>query len=145
MDPERRHANLARFWQAGAWGTVEDPALEAGTAWPVFHTGLLPGHQPQYDARRLFDARDYSIRWYGAEETAPTLWRKLSDQGLRCLLIDPPYVPLDPQINGSMILDWGGHMPANGPVPDSPRVGHLPGFKTHIMQGREEKAHVREL
>lgn len=107
--------NLARLWQDSAWGRVENPpGLEAGAVWPVFHSGLLPGHQPQYDGRRWFDPTDYSVRWYTHEQTPPTFWRQLSDQGLRCLLIDPPYVHLDPEINGSMVVDWGSHVPANG-------------------------------
>lgn len=106
---------VARLWREGAWGRVENPyALEAGAAWPVFHSGLMPGNQPQYDARRLFDPRDYSTRWYAAEETPPPFWRRLSDRGVRCLLVDPPYVHLDPALNGRMVVDWGGHVPADG-------------------------------
>jgi predicted AlkP superfamily phosphohydrolase/phosphomutase len=106
---------IARLWREGAWGPVRNPpGLEAGATWPVFHSGLLPGHQPQYDARRLFDPRDYSTRWFGPDETPPTFWRRLSDQGLRCVLLDPPYVHLDRALNGRMVVDWGGHVPADG-------------------------------
>lgn len=106
---------IARLWREGAWGPVRNPpGLEAGATWPVFHSGLLPGHQPQYDARRLFDPRDYSTRWFGPDETPPTFWRRLSDQGVRCVLLDPPYVHLDRALNGKMVVDWGGHVPADG-------------------------------
>ena len=107
--------NLGRLMEAGQTRPVENPyALEAGTVWPVFNSGLMPGRQPQYDGRRVFVPDDYSVRWFGPEETPATVWRQLSDQGLRCLLIDPPYTLLDPDINGTMIVDWGGHVPANG-------------------------------
>jgi predicted AlkP superfamily phosphohydrolase/phosphomutase len=107
--------NLDRLMAAGNYRRVENPrGMEAGAVWPVFHTGLLPGRQPMYDGRRNFDPRTYSERWYGPEETAPTVWRQLSDAGLRCLLIDPPYTHVDPRINGVTIMDWGTHVPANG-------------------------------
>jgi len=100
---------------SGSARRVENPrGMEAGAVWPVFHTGLLPGRQPMYDGRRHFDPLTYAERWYGPEETAPTVWRQLSDAGLRCLLIDPPYTLVDPQINGVTIMDWGTHVPANG-------------------------------
>jgi predicted AlkP superfamily phosphohydrolase/phosphomutase len=75
---------------------------------------MLPGRQPMYDGRRNFNPLTYSERWYGPEETPPTVWRRLSDAGLRCLLIDPPYTPVDPGVNGVTIMDWGTHVPANG-------------------------------
>jgi predicted AlkP superfamily phosphohydrolase/phosphomutase len=107
--------NLSRLMANGSTRRVENPrGMEAGAVWPVFHTGLLPGRQPMYDGRRNFDSLAYSERWYGPEETASTVWRQLSDAGLRCLLIDPPYTLVDPEINGVTIMDWGTHVPANG-------------------------------
>ncbi len=107
--------NLSRLMAAGNSRRVENPrGMEAGAVWPVFHTGLLPGRQPMYDGRRNFNPLTYADRWYGPDETAPTVWRQLSDAGLRCLLIDPPYTLVDPQINGVTIMDWGTHVPANG-------------------------------
>ena len=107
--------NLAQLMCSGAWRHVQNPyGLEAGSVWPVFQSGLLPGRQPQYDGRRAFVASTYSSRWYQPGETPDTLWRQLSDQGLRCLLVDPPYTHIDKAINGTMVVDWGGHVPANG-------------------------------
>lgn len=107
--------NLSRLMRSGRVCGVENPyGLEAGTVWPVFHSGLMPGRQPLYDGRRVFVPEDYSVRWCGPEETPPTVWRRLSDQGVRCLLIDPPSTHVDPRINGTMIVDWGGHVPADG-------------------------------
>src|SRR5512139_2139307 len=107
--------NVDRLLTAGTSRRVVNPrGMEAGAVWPVFHTGLLPGRQPMYDGRRNFDARNYRHRWYGPDETPPTVWRQLSDAGLRCLLIDPPYTPVDPGINGVVVMDWGTHVPANG-------------------------------
>jgi predicted AlkP superfamily phosphohydrolase/phosphomutase len=107
--------NLERLMADGIVRRVQNPrGMEAGAVWPVFHTGLLPGRQPMYDGRRNFDPETYAERWYGPDETAPTVWRQLSDAGLRCLLIDPPYTHVDPQVNGVTVMDWGTHVPANG-------------------------------
>ncbi|MEN8822505.1 MAG: alkaline phosphatase family protein [Abyssibacter sp.] len=107
--------NLAALRARSLWGGVQSPyALEAGAVWPVFHSGRLPGRQPQYDGRRYFGRHDYQDHWYELEETPPPVWRQLSDQGIDCLLIDPPYLRLDPALRGTMVVDWGGHVPANG-------------------------------
>ncbi|HXW09233.1 MAG TPA: alkaline phosphatase family protein [Steroidobacteraceae bacterium] len=107
--------NLGRLLADGIARRVENPrGMEAGAVWPVFHTGLLPGRQPMYDGRRNFDPATYAERWYGPDETMPTVWRQLSDAGLRCVLIDPPYTLVDPRINGVTVMDWGTHVPANG-------------------------------
>lgn len=107
--------HVARLMAAGETRAVQNPyALEAGSVWPVFHSGLLPGRQPQYDGRRMFVPDDYSVRWYGADETPPPFWRQLSDQEVRCLIVDPPYSLIDRNLNGTMVVDWGGHVPADG-------------------------------
>ena len=107
--------NLAALRDRSCWGEVQSPyALEAGAVWPVFHSGRLPGRQPQYDGRRYFGRHDYRDHWYELDETPPPVWRQLSDQGVDCLLIDPPYLRLDPEMRGTMVVDWGGHVPADG-------------------------------
>ncbi len=107
--------NLKALRDRGLWGRTKNPdGLEAGAVWPTFHTGLKPGHQPQYDGQRHFDSKIYQDRWYELDEVEPSLWRHLSNQGKRVLVIDAPYVRLDPNVNGAMILDWGGHVAANG-------------------------------
>lgn len=107
--------NLRRLMKRGESRRVENPyALEAGAVWPVFHTGQMPGNQPQYDGRRRFDPRDYSVSWFDAAETAPSVWRRLSEEGVECLLLDPPYLTVDEPIRGTTVVDWGTHVPANG-------------------------------
>jgi predicted AlkP superfamily phosphohydrolase/phosphomutase len=107
--------NLARLQANSLTGSTKNPyALEAGSVWPAFHTGLNPGHQPQFDGLRFFDSQSYSVKWFEADAVVPNLWQHLSSQGKRCLVIDTPYVRLDPTLNGVMVLDWGSHVAANG-------------------------------
>lgn len=122
--------NLARLQERSLYGSTRNPvALEAGSVWPVFHTGLLPGNQPQFDGQRFFDYQSYSYKWFDAEAVMPNIWQHLSAQGKRCLVIDAPYVRLDPELNGSMVLDWAAHVPANG---------RRMQFQTHPPELKEE-------
>ena len=107
--------NIAKLLERSFSGSTQNPyALEAGSVWPAFHTGLVPGKQPQFDGQRFFDASDYSFKWFDASGVLPNLWQHLSSQGKRCLIIDAPYVRLDPDLNGAMVLDWGAHVAADG-------------------------------
>lgn len=117
--------------RAAEYPVVNPYALEAGAVWPVFHAALNPGKQPQYDGRRYFDPESYGERWYEPDETTRPFWMRLSDQGLRCLVIDPPYIPLHPEINGRMVVDWGTHVPANGQRFDFQT--HPPALKDDIL------------
>ena len=107
--------NFVALHQRSLSGRTKNPyALEAGAAWPVFHTGLLPGNQPLFDGQRYFDRETYSYRWHGADSVRPLLWERLSEQGKRCLVIDTPYVRLNKKLNGIMVLDYAAHVAANG-------------------------------
>ncbi|MDH3707229.1 MAG: alkaline phosphatase family protein, partial [Acidimicrobiia bacterium] len=107
--------NVAKLGERSLRGRVCNPhALEAGAVWPTFHTGLLPGHQPQYDGQRYFDSQTYSDKWFDGQSVEPALWQHLSALGKRCLVIDAPYVRLDPSLDGVMILDWASHVAADG-------------------------------
>lgn len=107
--------NISRLRERSLTGRTQNPyALEAGSAWPTFHTGLLPGHQPQFDGQRFFDSQDYTFKWFESADVMPNLWQHLSSEGKRCLVIDAPYVRLDSSLNGSMVLDWGAHVAADG-------------------------------
>ena len=124
--------NIARLKSNSLSGRTRNPyALEAGAVWPAFHTGLNPGNQPQYDGQRFFDTANYSFRWFEADKVKPNLWQHLSSQGKRCLVIDAPYVRLDPALNGSMILDWGVHVAADGMNIEFQT--HPPGLKDELL------------
>ena len=109
--------NLSRLLDRSHAARTRNPyALEAGAAWPVFHTGLMPGHQPLFDGQRYFDSDSYTYRWHDADSVAPLLWERLSEHGKRCLVIDAPYARLNEEINGIMVLDFAAHVAANGTV-----------------------------
>ncbi len=107
--------NLMALKRASARGRITNPTgLEAGSAWPSFHTGLNPGHQPQFDGMRRFKTDDYKFGHFSAEAAACGFWEELSRSGRRSFVLDPPYAPLDANINGVCIVDWSAHVPARG-------------------------------
>lgn len=107
--------NLMALRGRSSWGRVENPlGLEAGSVWPTFHTGANPGHQPQFDAMRYFDAGRYDFAFYERDQVSTPIWSALSKAGKRCFVMDAPYAHLDPTIDGVCIVDWGAHVPAKG-------------------------------
>lgn len=108
--------NLGKLRDRSVWGTVKNPpAMESGTVWPTFHTSKTPGNYIQHDALRVFDPQTYNFKHLTYEDLPPSyLWQRLSREGKRCCVLDTPYVPLDPNINGTMVVDWGLHVPAVG-------------------------------
>jgi len=108
--------NFRELAERSAWGDVKNPAsLEAGSAWPSFYYGSPPAVHGQYDGIRLFDSQSYAYRKYENEELAEEpIWTRLSRENLRCILIDPPYIPFTEPFNGLAVLDWATHAPHNG-------------------------------
>jgi len=80
-------------------------------AWPTFMTGKHPGRHGVFDffkqvdggQRRLISSQDIN---------GPTLWRYLSDQGRRCIVLNVPCTYPPEPING--VLASGMLTPANG-------------------------------
>ena len=107
--------NLSALARRSRRGRVKNPdGLEAGSAWPTFHTGLEPGGQPLFDGLRRFDPERYTFGHYSTHEAPLMIWQELSQAGKRCFVLDPPYSHLDASINGVCIVDWSSHVPARG-------------------------------
>ncbi len=122
--------NLAKLQESSLVGGTQNPfALEAGSVWPAFHTGLTPGTQPQFDGLRFFDSDTYTVKWFEGAQVMPNIWQHLSCQQKRCLIINAPYVRLDPTLNGAMVLDWASHVAADG---------RKMTFQTHPPELKEE-------
>lgn len=107
--------NLKSFAARAVGARTKNPeGLETGSVWPCFHTGLNPGHQPQFDGLRHFATDRYEFAHYGSDAAAPPFWRELSRAGKRAFVFDSPYCHLDPAINGIHIVDYGTHVSARG-------------------------------
>ena len=107
--------NLMALRARSAFGRTQNPhGMVSGSVWPTFHTGQMPGEQPQYDAMRFFNAERYTFDFYSSGDVGVPIWRQLSQAGKRCFVMDAPYTHLDPDINGTCIVDWSSHVPSKG-------------------------------
>lgn len=98
-------------------GQIDNPhALEAGSVWPTFHTGVGPAKHGQYEGMRIFDPEIYDHRALRLDEMSPRYyWRHLNKNGKRICLIDPEYMRMaNEPVNGTLIFDWAVHAPSHG-------------------------------
>jgi len=123
---------IARIAERSLTGEVTNPcAIETGSVWPSFNTGNWPGKHPLYDGLRRFDRTDYIYTWFTPDDAVPRpFWKRLSDAGLKCAVIDAPYTFLDPEINGLNVVDYGSHVPSRG--------GSVMNFATQPPEARQE-------
>ena len=107
--------NLMALRTRGAYGRTQNPhGMVSGSVWPAFHTGAMPGEQPQYDAMRYFDPQRYAFDFYKDSDIGEPIWRQLSQAGRRCFVMDAPYTHIEPSINGVCVVDWSSHVPSLG-------------------------------
>ena len=81
----------------------------AGSVWPTFYTGTLPGqhglyHHLQWSAEQM-QIRRVSEDWLYCEP----FWHKLSRTGLRTIAIDVPMTFQPKATNGAEVISWGSH------------------------------------
>jgi predicted AlkP superfamily phosphohydrolase/phosphomutase len=127
--------NLGKLKSESAWGFVDNPRLlEAGSVWPTFHSGAMPGRQPMYDGLRRFDSKSYGFTWFRRGEDFPEpFWGKLSKAGKRVAVIDAPYTLLDSSINGINVVDYGSHVPSGGDGDMMP-ASHPPEIMQELLE-----------
>ena len=97
--------NLADLWAKGAGGVLNSTVPWATpTAFASFATGTNPGQHGVYDFGTLI-GQDYSafVPTNGSNINGRTLWRLLSDAGLRCGVVNMPMTYPAEAINGFLI------------------------------------------
>lgn len=108
---------FAKLIDGSMTGQVDNPhGLEAGSAWPTFHTGVTPAKHGQYEGMRVFDPELYDHRILRTDEMSRHyFWRHLEKNGKRFCLIDPEYMRMpDEDFNGTIIADLSAHAPCDG-------------------------------
>jgi predicted AlkP superfamily phosphohydrolase/phosphomutase len=81
-----------------------------GSTWPSFYTGLTPArHGFHYQVQ--LRPRTYDFYQPASEGVVigDPFWRPLSRAGRRVAILDVPLSPLDRDINGIQVVEWGGH------------------------------------
>ena len=102
---------IKNLFETAAWGYVKNPeGTEAGSLWPTFYTGVMPGRHGQYDDLKYFNAASYDYAFYQPSDlTFDPIWTVLSRANRRVAVIDTAYTYLDRNINGVHLMDWGSH------------------------------------
>ncbi len=102
--------NLERLRRGGSYGRLDSTAdALAGSVWPTFHSGTLPGdhalyHFVQWDAGTMTYRRP-TPEWLPQS----VFWRQASDEGRRVVAIDLPLLHPPESIKGIEISGWCTH------------------------------------
>ncbi len=99
--------------ETSAWGVSINPrGLAAGTVWPTFYLGVLPGRTGRFRGTTQFMAGTYK---HGSIEQSLVsykhFWEILSNAGKKVAVVDAPYAFLSKDINGFQLVDWTSHSP----------------------------------
>jgi len=104
---EGRLPNLARLRDSGTYGRLASTAdWLAGSIWPTFHSGTLPGDHALYHFVQWHRGRGTHLR--PACEWLPqrVFWREAAHQGRRVIALDLPALFAPEPINGIEITGW---------------------------------------
>ncbi len=99
-----------RLADAGLWAPVHNPPRRfSGASWPTFYTSAQPGAHGQY-MRTEFDTDTYAYRGdRPSTDRLPPFWQSPAWRDKRLAVLNLPYAPLTPEINGVQLVEWGVH------------------------------------
>ena len=126
---EGRLPNIARFAAEGAWGTLNSvPNRNSAAAWSSMITGLNPGkHGIFWFTEEI--PEDYTYRFINASHRhGKTMWRVLSDEGKRVIVINVPLTFPAEEVNGITVAGL------DAPTIDHPRFTHPPGYRDELVR-----------
>jgi predicted AlkP superfamily phosphohydrolase/phosphomutase len=104
---------LGRLMEQSAWGDSKNPTgVVAGTVWPTFFTGVMPGRSGRFRGTTQFVSGTYQHADINRERYAfPTFWDVLAENGRRCLIVDAPSAFLTENSRVTQLVDWCSHAP----------------------------------
>lgn len=84
--------------------------MVAGTVWPTFYMGVLPGSTGRFRGTTQFVSGTYKHADIDLQRYSfPAFWDILSAAGKRSIVIDAPYAFLSDQPNVTQLVDWCSH------------------------------------
>jgi predicted dehydrogenase/predicted AlkP superfamily phosphohydrolase/phosphomutase len=100
--------NMARMKSRGTWARMETTASTVHvSAWPSIFTGTTPDKHGLYHAYVTGPGQQGPVRPRPDRSPFPFLWKLLSDEGKRCVVMDAFLTCPLQGFNGSQIVDWG--------------------------------------
>ncbi len=100
---EGKLPNFGRLMREGAWGRLQstNPPLTP-CAWTSFKTGVNPGKHGVYEFYYLDENRDLQVN-FNRFRGYKSIWRILSESGLRCCVYNVPFTYPPEKVNGLLI------------------------------------------
>lgn len=120
---DRSLPTFERLTQTSAWGDSTNPTgFVAGTVWPTFYTGVLPGRTGRFRGTTQFLSGTYEHGSIDFERYYfPPFWDILAKNGKKCFIVDAPYAFLSEESGVTQIVDWCTHSPwLDGTTTSSP-------------------------
>jgi predicted dehydrogenase/predicted AlkP superfamily phosphohydrolase/phosphomutase len=157
--------NISRMKSRGTWARMQTTAeVVHVSAWPSIFTGTTPDKHGLYHAYVMCPGHQSPLRPRPDQSPFPFLWKYLSDQGKRCVIMDAFLTCPLQDFNGAQIVDWGSWskfweptiLPASlkneiekkfgsYPAEDHSRIGMTPlddcsGFYRRLLEAVSRKA-----
>lgn len=96
--------------KGAAWTRLKTPpGFYSAGVWPSITTGVTVGRHGRHSDHRYQPETYGTIRDIASKVSYPVFWERLSEAGQRCAIIDVPQCPLNQDINGIQVWDWGSH------------------------------------
>jgi predicted AlkP superfamily phosphohydrolase/phosphomutase len=100
--------NISRMRSQGAWARMRTTAeVVHVSAWPSIFTGTTADKHGLYHAYVMNPGQQSPVRPRPDSSPFPFLWRLLSDQGKRCVIMDAFMTCPLQNFNGAQIVEWG--------------------------------------
>ncbi len=102
---------LAGLMQESLWGDSSNPTgMVAGTVWPTFYTGVLPGRTGRFRGTTQFVSGTYEHADIDLpRDEFPPFWDVLSNAGRDSVVVDAPYAFLSTKERVTQLVDWCSH------------------------------------
>jgi predicted AlkP superfamily phosphohydrolase/phosphomutase len=102
-----------KLTRTSAWGDSRNPTgMVAGTVWPTFYTGVLPGRTGRFRGTTQFLSGTYEHGSIDFERFSyPPFWNVLAQNGKQSFIVDAPYAFLSEESAVTQVVDWCTHSP----------------------------------
>jgi predicted dehydrogenase/predicted AlkP superfamily phosphohydrolase/phosphomutase len=100
--------NISRMRSQGTWTRMQTTAeVLHVSAWASIFTGAAPDEHGLYHAYVMQPGQQSPVRPRPDQSPVPFMWKLLSDQGKRCIVMDAFMTCPLQNFNGTQIVDWG--------------------------------------
>ena len=102
-----------KLMESSAWGDSRNATgMVAGTVWPTFYTGVMPGRTGRFRGTTQFLSGTYDHGNIDFERFSfAPFWDVLAENGKKCFVVDAPYSFLSSRPGVTQVLDWCTHSP----------------------------------